>query len=536
MGIFIIFTKNFAVMARYPIGKQNFRSIREGGYVYVDKTMYIPKLLEGANYYFLARPRRFGKSLFLSTLESFFQGERELFKDLAIANYNWDWSPYPVIHIDLNGANYTKGTKEFIDKLEYQLEIFETKYGVTSHPLNISLRFQNLITNLYDITRKPVVVLVDEYEKPVLDTIDNPELNENYMEILRGFYSCLKSMDRYLQLVFLTGVTKLGRMSIFSGLNNIRDISMDRGFSSVCGLTEVELTENFKEGIEALSLKKKIDFKSAVNMLKENYDGYHFCEECPDIYNPYSIINALENNKIEDYWASTGTPSILAKMLLTQNIEIKDFSHIKTSGRRLQGIGNNFDDPVALFYQTGYLTIKGYDEDEEIFTLGFPNKEVEQAFFEYLLPSFSNKGIVDADSFIISFRKSLRNGEADKAMEVLKEFSAGLSYDVIPQPDIERHFQNLIYIICKLVLSKNVHVKVEEKTSDGRIDLLILTDRFIYIVEIKRDISPESALKQIEDKEYALQFRSDPRKAFLIGINFSTVKRRIDGYVISEIN
>lgn len=521
-------------MAKYPIGIQDFSTIRNGGYVYVDKTHLIPLVVEGGKYLFLSRPRRFGKSLFLSTLEYFFLGERELFKGLSVDSYEWDWENYPIIHLDLNGADFT--APEAIDqRLSQALYEIERKYALESpKELSNPERLRSLITRLYEKTGKPVVVLVDEYEKPVSDNLDQPELLEKNRDKLRGFYAVLKSMDKYLQLVFLTGVTKFGQMTVFSGLNNIRDISLNPDYGSICGVTEEELLSTFTEGIENLAAKRGIGKEEAVKLLKYNYDGYHFSEECPDIYNPYSLINAFADKKISSYWALTGTPSLLAKILKEKNFDPEKLDGAKADEKRLMGVNNQINDPVALFYQTGYLTIKSYNPDTELFTLGYPNHEVEQAFFDYLLPNYSGLNVMETSSFIDQLRDFLENGEARKAMEVLEEFSAGISYDVIPLAETERHFQYLIYIVSKLLLARKNFVKVEEKTSDGRIDLMIATNDFVYIIEIKIDGTKEKALQQIKDKDYALQFRNDEREVFIIGMNFSSELRRIEGFLIER--
>ena len=521
-------------MIRYPIGKQDFRSLREEGYAYVDKTGYIAKLLEGSTYYFLGRPRRFGKSLFLSTLEYFFLGERELFKDLAIDTYPWSWEEYPVIRLDLNGADFANSPEALSEKLSQQLSSVEKKYGIENRSTDLIDRFYQLIQRLSESTSKKVVVLVDEYEKPVIDAISNKEIHNKNKQFLRAFYSVLKSHDKYLKLVFLTGVTKFGQMSVFSGLNNIDDISMDDAFGAVCGITESELMENFQEGIRRFAESNDTTEEGAMALLKENYDGYHFSERCPDLYNPYSLIKALSKNKVGSYWSLSGTPNLLATMLLEQNYDLGNLNGIRATERRLMGIGNQFEDPVALLYHTGYLTIKSYDRELEEYILGFPNKEVEQAFFEYLLPNYTSEGKNEVESRVSKFKRYITEGAAVKAMEELEAFSAGISYDLIPEPEIERHFQALIYMFSSLSVSSNVKVFPEKKTSDGRIDLLIETPSFVYIIEIKRDQDPQEGLRQIEEKNYALQFKGDHRKIFLIGLNFSTGKKRLDGIAYRE--
>ncbi|MCH5224949.1 MAG: AAA family ATPase [Muribaculaceae bacterium] len=521
-------------MERYGIGIQDFNTIRSEGYVYVDKTQYIPKLLSGSKYYFLARPRRFGKSLFLSTLEYFFSGERELFKGLSVDSYDWDWIKYPVIHIDLNGSDYTQ-KEGLTSKLESILLQYEK---LIDSPLgdNFGLgeRFISLIIKLYEKTGNQVVVLVDEYEKPILDALDNPEVGEKHKATLRAFYGVLKSMDKYLKFVFLTGVTKFGQMNVFSGLNNILDISMQEEYGALCGVTQEELEKNFKEGIERIAQSAETDYERALHLLKENYDGYHFCRNCPDIYNPYSLINAFTSKEILAYWSYTGTPTLLVKLMMMEDYNLEKLDGVTASTERLLGIYNRFEDPVALFYQTGYLTIKGYDPDLKEYILGYPNIEVQKTFFNFVLPFYYSRRTQATESIISNLTRGIIKGEPQKAMETLESFSASISYDLIPAPDVERHFQSMLYIVVKLLSSATVKITPEWKTSDGRIDLLIETPKFVYIIEIKRDSTPDKALRQIKEKNYSLQFRNDSREVYLIGMNFSTVKRRLDGFMIEK--
>ncbi|MCH5217811.1 MAG: ATP-binding protein [Muribaculaceae bacterium] len=520
---------------KYPIGKQDFKNLREGGFIYVDKTQYITHLLEGANYYFLARPRRFGKSLFVSTLEYFFRGERQLFTGLAIDSYpDWEWDEYPIIHIDLSGSNYTR--EGFLETMLTRiLDGVELQYGVsTDGAMNLNDRFARLITALFQKTGKQVVVLIDEYEKPVTDNIDNTEKRDQYQEFLRGFYGVLKSLDKYLKLVFLTGVTKFGKMSIFSALNNLNDISLDKEYGAICGLTEEELLKNFGEGIETLAITEGIGLEEAIGLLKENYDGYHFGRNCPDIYNPFSILSALSKSEINPYWSVTGTPSFLIHLLIANRYNIENLEGIRISEGKLLGAGNQLDDPVPLFFQTGYLTIKKYDRTSRSYTLGFPNKEVEISFMESLLPYYQKRQSYGKETFLNDFTEGLQSGRPELAMKALVGFSASISYEIVPKAEIERHFQSMIFIFSRLVMPYVNEIKTEDRTSDGRIDLIIKVGDYIYLIEIKRDSTAEAAIKQIKEKGYDLQFKTDRRKVFLIGMNFSTEKRRLEDYLIER--
>lgn len=523
-------------MVAYPVGQQDFKGIIEGEYVYADKTSFIREILEEkGKYYFLSRPRRFGKSLFLSTLEYFFLGERDLFKNLAIDSYSWNWESHAVVHLDLNGATYTDSKTSLINKLEEQLKDCENRYSLPADNTDLCLRFEKLITGLYKKTGRQVVVLIDEYEKPVLEAIGNKNLLESYRNILSGFYGVLKSSDKYLKLVFLTGVTKFGKMSVFSALNNIHDISLEDKYGAICGITESELTSNFQEGIEKIASRQEISLADSIKLLKLNYDGYHFSSNCPDIFNPYSLLTAFRNGQIGAYWSETGTPTLLAKLLVRRNYNLENLDGIRATREMLMDVGYEFDEPASLFYQTGYLTIKSYDKLLNTYTLGFPNREVEVAFFNYLLPYYLKSKSEHSSSFIIDFAEGINYGNPVKAMNALEAFTAGINYDIIPKPELERHFQQIMYVFSRLILPYADSVTTEEHTSDGRIDMTIKTKDFIYIIEIKRDTSSLEALNQIKEKKYHLQFETDPRKIFLIGINFSTESRRIENYEIEEL-
>lgn len=529
-------------MTKYPNGMSSFEAIRLGNFLYVDKTAYIAKLIEGRKYNFLSRPRRFGKSLFVSTLEAFFLGKRELFQGLDIYSHERSWEAWPVIRIDFTPQSFTdeKDLYYGLNKIlsgyesEYDIKINETDLRERSFQF-MQERFYNLIEKAHESTGKGVVVLVDEYEKPVVDNLDNETLREKNRTHLSGFYSVLKALDAKLRLVFLTGVTKFGQMSVFSGLNNIHDISLSPEYGAVCGITENELLENLKEGIEGIAEYEETDFEGAVKLLKQNYDGYHFCENCPDIYNPYSIIGAMDDRKIGPYWASSGVPTILAKTLRQKSYNFEKLEGALASAERLTGIDNQAEDPVALFYQTGYLTIKEYLKRFRLYRLGFPNREVEGAFYNYLLPVYSNVNKTSTSNTIDDIAIGLITGNPEKSLSVLQSFTAGITYELLDKIEIEQHFEDLIYIIFKALLPYVSEIKAEERTSDGRMDLLIKTADYIYILELKIDSSAEKAIEQIEKKEYALQYLSDPRKIFLIGVNFSTSKRRIDSWKIKPL-
>lgn len=512
-------------MTRYPIGNQDFKTIREEGYAYVDKTPFIARLLEESQYYFLSRPRRFGKSLFLSTLECFFRNERDLFKGLYIESYPYEWKEYPVLRINFAASNYQE--QDSVEQsLNHFLSIHEEEIGLQSDgSLDIYTRFKRLISRIHQTQGNKVVVLVDEYEKPLTDTIDNTSALEQNRNILRGFYSVLKEYEEHIRFVFITGVTKFGQMNIFSGLNNLRDISMNNRYAAICGVTEEELMQNFREGIIKLGEKHGLGFDASVELLKKNYDGYHFSKDCPDIYNPFSLINSLADGEVENYWFRTATPSLLPEVLKKSDFQLSDLDGVTVSSDDIMGIDTWFDDPVPLFYQTGYLTLKSYDKKFNLYTLGYPNMEVEQSFFNYILPYYTKVGGRQSKTEMKKIIDAVTHGDPETLIKLLQSLTSGITYEVIDTPRSEKQFQNLLFIICKLLLPYTV--KAEERTSNGRCDLLIESDRYVYIIEIKTDSTAVKALNQIKEKAYYRPYTSDYREVFLIGLNYSKTERCI---------
>lgn len=374
---------------KYPIGEQSFERLRKENFLYVDKTAYIERILEGSKYCFLSRPRRFGKSLFLSTLKCLFEGKRELFKGLHIDSYDWEWEPYPVLYLDLNCQQY-KDDDDMDSVLEGFLHAEEEKWGITPYMQNHSIRFAALIKSIAEKTGKGVVILMDEYDKPLVNNINHPQRCEMFRDKLAAFYSNLKSSADYIRLVFLTGVSSFGKLSVFSGLNNINDISFDIDFSAICGITEEELRNNFEEGLEALSQRYGRDKEEESALLKNHYDGYHFSEECPDIYNPFSLLQVFDKRKYGNYWIASGTPTILAEQLKRTDADLTRLLHARADQNSLAALDFDRLNLVSLFYQTGYLTIKGYDFQSDLYSLGIPNSEVHQGFFESILPYYTN--------------------------------------------------------------------------------------------------------------------------------------------------
>ncbi len=509
---------------RYPIGEQSFEEVREGGFVYVDKTPYIEPIIMGSKYYFLGRPRRFGKSLFLSTLKCFFQGKRELFKGLYIDTIDWDWEPYPVLYFDLNTADYkVEGALDIL--IERHLRRWEKAYDIKPELSDHAGRFQDIIETAYNRTGKKVVILVDEYDKPLVKSMDNRERFERYREMLAGLYSNFKSSAEYIRLVFLTGVSRFGKLSVFSGLNNIRNISFNDEFAAICGITEAELFESFEEGISAMAESRGKTRDEIFETLKRRYDGYHFSQNCPDIYNPYSLLNTFADKKFGSYWIETGTPSLLMQQLRRTNVDLETL--YKAVGNENQLSGLDFDnlDPIALFYQTGYLTIKSFDERFNRFQLGYPNEEVTEGFYEYILPYYSNLRNQNVMTFIADLVVELEGGKIEAAMKRIISLFADLSYDL--QINAEKDVRNVLFLVFKLV---GIYTEAEYHTSDGRIDILVRTPDYVYIMELKFDKTAEEALDQIKRKEYNLPWSVDNRQVIAIGMNFSSEKRRIDDW------
>lgn len=515
----------------YPVGQQNFRELRNDDCVYVDKTQYIAKMVESRQrYWFLARPRRFGKSLFLSSLEYFFKGERELFKGLFIDSIAWDWQPYPVLRLDLNVEKYKEeGLLDGV--LDRIFREWEKKYDVEVLDHDHSQRFNAIIKTAHEKTRRKVVILVDEYDKPLVNNLNKEDNFEHYRAKLASVYSNFKSSAEHIQLVFLTGVSRFSKLSIFSDLNNLRDITFSEEFSDICGITEKELDENFQPGINAIAQYNDVSFETARQMLKKNYDGYKFAKCGSEIYNPWSVLNAMQEKEISNYWSRTGTPTIIAEAIHRFDENIEDLLNAQCDEVTLHGFDLMNASPLAMLFQTGYLTIKDYDKETKLYSLGVPNQEVTESLFKELLPLYVKvrKG-GDSESVVRNLVNNLLMGQPEKFVKNLDIFFAGIPYDV--KMDNENNLQTAIYILLTLI---GVRTETEVHTSDGRIDLIVKTTKFIYIIELKFDHSSDEAISQIKEKEYALPYRNDPRHIFLIGLNFSSKTRHLDPPLIEEI-
>ena len=376
---------------KYPIGIQDFVKLRQGGFAYVDKTKFVYKLADEGSYYFLSRPRRFGKSLFLSTLEAYFHGRKELFEGLAIYDMEKEWKSHPIFYIDLNTANF-RDENSLYEVLNSHVSVWEEMYGAREYETTLALRFKGVIARAAEKEGRGVVILIDEYDKPILQTLRNQELQEKHRSLLKSFYSVLKTQDRYIRFAFITGVTKFGKVSVFSDLNNLMDISMDSRFISICGITEKELKANFKEGIAELSDATGNTEEETLEELRINYDGYHFKSGSIGIYNPYSVLNTMSKLEYDTYWFETGTPTFLVELLKLHHYELENLTKEQISADVINSVDSMSTNPIPMIYQSGYLTIKGYDERFKKYRLGFPNKEVEEGFLNFLLPLYTSAG------------------------------------------------------------------------------------------------------------------------------------------------
>lgn len=513
----------------YPIGIQDFGEIRKGGYIYADKTALIYKLVKAGKYYFFGRPRRFGKSLMISTLECYFKGQKELFEGLAIEKLEKDWTISPVFHIDLNNQEYSsRENLEII--LNNYLTRWERIYGEDPSEGSLSLRFAGTIRRAAEKTGQNVAILIDEYDKPLIQAIGNEQLQSEYRNILKAFYGSLKSCDRYIRFAILTGVTRFSSVSIFSDLNNLNDITMDPEYASLCGISESELTANFEPDIRQLSSRLKTGYMQTCEMLKRKYDGYHFVQDTEGIYNPFSLLNTFFRMMPENYWFSTGTPTILVKLLQKNNYRLSDLAdRSEATADELSGLENIENNPVPLFFQSGYLTIKGYNPEFRNYTLGFPNEEVEQGFMNFLMPAYMNMNGKNASFHIMNFIREIRAGQIDNFMTRLQSFFADTPYELVR--NCELHYQNVLFIIFKLM---GFYTEAEYHTSQGRIDLTVKTDRYIYVMEFKFEGSAEDALAQIEEKNYAAPFATDSRTVYKIGVNFSNKTRNIEAWKVGR--
>ena len=513
---------------RYPISIQTFEKIIEGGYVYADKTDLVYDLAH-ENVCFLSRPRRFGKSLLISTLDAYFSGRKELFAGLKIDALEKDWLEYPVFRIDFaNGISNGEGLKE---TLEWYVQKWEKQYGLGSPEVPVGKRFQIVLEKAYSSTGRKAVVLIDEYDKPLLDVIGTEQEKIN-REILKEFYGTFKAADASLRFVLLTGVTKFSQISVFSGFNQPKDISMNSKFDAICGITEEELHHVFAEPIRQMAEKLKYSEDEMKAVLKKHYDGYHFSAEMLDVYNPFSIINAFDNLRIENYWYKSGTPTYLAKLLEGHNVNMQKLISRPYEDQYFVDYRADAEDPLAMLYQSGYLTIKDYDCRDMVYTLDFPNDEVRKGFMMLIANGYFTSTEDAPDNWILNLNRMLRRGDLDEVREAYTSFLASIPYEAnkdVRALNFETHFQYTFYILHRLLSCYTI--LIEKQNSKGRSDIIVESDNDIYIFEFKLDGSAQEALKQIEDKQYALPYLSDPRPVHKIGVNISSETRTVAEWI-----
>lgn len=516
-------------MKRYPIGIQTFREVITGDYYYVDKTDIIYNLVNSFKYTFLSRPRRFGKSLLLSTLQSYFEGRSDLFQGLAIEKLETDWVKHPVLRFDFSTVKmFDEDTlKQVISDKLYE---YETIWGKFSNSELISSRFESLIKQAYNQTGQKVVVLIDEYDAPFLNAIDDLEKLDFHRGMMRNFYAILKNCDAYIRFVFITGITKFSQLSLFSELNNLVNISMLPDFSAICGVTQEEVLAYFTDGINQLAQAEKISFEQAVDLLKENYDGYHFTYPSADIYNPYSLLNSLSTSIISNYWFASGGTSLAIYALQKNNITpeqlIGDF---ETSIEEFDKPFERSDDVMPLLYQSGYLTIKDYDKAFQQYTLALPNREVKMSLLKTLMPYYIRKDYSNLN-FVAKIAKGLREDDLDLVFNTIKKVFASVSQ--CDNTNYEGHYQSMLCIIFVLV---GQFVEAETRTSNGRVDIVINNKSKVYLIEIKLNKSAEGAIEQIENKEYAQKFLLLGLPIVKVGLSFNTDTRNIEEWKVCNL-
>lgn len=509
---------------KYPIGIQTFSQLREDGYVYIDKTALVYQLATSGKIYFLSRPRRFGKSLLVSTLEAYYRGQKELFEGLAIAGLEQDWLEYPIFRIDFNGGPYTQpGVLEAT--IEGYLGNWEDTYGKNVHYSTTGDRFRELLRRASEQAGRRAVVLIDEYDKPILDALDTPQEAVN-RELLKTFYSTFKSADASLQFVLLTGVTKFSQVSVFSGFNQPKDISMDRRFETLCGITQQEMEDYFAEPIAALAERYECSVEEMKDKLRNQYDGYHFSDKLTGIYNPFSLLNAFDQTRISDYWYATGTPTYLEKLLKHNKEQINELTGKYYAPAMFVDYKADVEKPLPMIYQSGYLTVKDYDLRRDSYLLDFPNDEVRRGFLtmmanDYLKPKDGNISSWIVDSLIL-----LEEGETTEFRDSLTAFLSSIAYDShdsVKTPEAtEKYFQYTFYLLLRLIGESNCRLINEKRQAIGRVDCIIELKDYVYIFEFKLDGSADEALRQIEEKNYAKPYLADKRKIVCIGVNFSS--------------
>ena len=514
------------IMRKLPIGIQTFEKLREGGYLYVDKTAFVWRIASTETPYFLSRPRRFGKSLLLSTFEAYFEGKKELFEGLAIAGLEKEWKKYPVLHLDLNAKKYVN-SDDLLAILNQHLEKWETVYGDEKKDRSPEERFSYIIRCASEQSGCGVVVLVDEYDKPLLQALGNDSLLDDYRRTLKAFYGVLKSSDRYLRFVFLTGVTKFAQVSVFSDLNQLNDISMKPQYATVCGITKQELEVTFAPELDRLAETNGLTYEETLNKMTALYDGYHFCEFAEGVFNPFSVLNVFDGFKFSNYWFQTGTPTFLVELLKESDYDLRTLiDGIETSASSFTEYRVDANNPIPLIYQSGYLTIKDYDKEFQLYRLAFPNDEVRYGFLNFLVPYYTPVNEDEQNFYIGKFVQELRAGEVDAFLTRLQAFFADFPYEL--SDATERHYQVVFYLVFKLM---GQFTSAEVRSARGRADAVVKTPKYIYVFEFKLNGTAEQALQQIDEKGYLIPYQADDREVVKVGVEFSAEKRNINRWL-----
>ena len=516
----------------YPVGIQTFSDIIKRGCVYVDKTDLIYKLTKKYKYVFLSRPRRFGKSLLSTTLHSYFAGEKDLFKGLAIEGLEKDWTEYPVLHFDMSTFKNCN-LKDLQSKFNYKLSEYESIWGNNPESETPGDRFKNLIISAKEQTGKLVIIIIDEYDAPLLDVLHNEDRLAEIRTVIQEFYAPIKANDEYIRFAFITGITKFSQLSIFSAINNLANISMDPEFAAICGITKEELTTTLNQDIELMAEHNGVSKEEMARMLQENYDGYHFTRNSPDIFNPFSLMRALASGEIEDYWFASGTSTYLINQMQRFKTDVTELDNVFAFSSSFDRPTEKMSDALPLLYQSGYLTIKGYDPLSKGYYLGIPNKEVRAGLMENLLPLYTHLSDGTSLGFAARFYQALVYGNIDKAMTLMKSYFAAIPYpeggkDVLADMQKnEYYYETVFYIMLSMM---NIAVLTQVKSCRGRADAVMFSPHTIFVFEIKINKSAKEALAQIDEKGYMVPFEADDRKLVKIGISFSTETRTIEDW------
>ena len=514
------------ILRKLPIGIQTFAEIRKENYLYVDKTAFVWRIANTGKPYFLSRPRRFGKSLLLSTFEAYFEGKKELFEGLAIAGMEKEWRKYPVLHLDLNAKKYGN-SDDLLAMLNQHLEKWETVYGDEKRERSPEERFDYIIRRASEQCGCGVVVLVDEYDKPLLQALGDDALLDDYRKTLKAFYGVLKSSDRYLRFVFLTGVTKFAQVSVFSDLNQLNDISMKPQYATICGITRQELENTFFPELNQLAKTNELTYEDTLNKMTALYDGYHFCEFAEGVFNPFSVLNVFDGYKFSNYWFQTGTPTFLVELLKKSKYDLRTLiDGIVASASSFTEYRVNANNPIPLIYQSGYLTIKDYDKRFGNYLLEFPNDEVRYGFMDFLVPYYTSVVDDERGFYLGKFVRELESGNVDAFLTRLQAFFADFPYEL--NEKTERHYQVVFYLVFKLM---GQFTGAEVLSARGRADAVVKTPKYIYVFEFKLNGTAEQALQQIDEKGYLIPYQADGRELVKVGVEFSAEKRNIDRWL-----